>query len=227
MKVIYFLLIFLIGPFTSISFGQETTTRDYPGESTNPKTIKKLTRREKKELKDKEKADQLKIFYDLIDTRKFVIEIDQLITDQGKIITLNSNINFFLIENDKSTIQIASIAPAPDQKITSLVPGEKETLGVTYFGDKNGVSSEGRITEYNLDTLNSKKPVLLHGRISRYNGGTRTFNLSCNSKGVASVTLRSQNSIRVTFQGKLYSLEGSQIYNRRRGEDNSEDNNDD
>jgi hypothetical protein len=172
-----------------------------------------LTKKEKKLKKANEKEEILKMYYALIKSKEFVIEVNQIILDDGSIILVNSNVNFFLINIKESNIQIAYNLP---------LTGGSRDMGVTYFGDKNGISYEGIVDKYKLMEFDSKKPIRLTGSIIPLTGGNLNYSLSCNSSGIANVILRTQRSSQLVFEGKLYSLSDSSVYNRRRGEEDGE-----
>lgn len=158
----------------------------------------------KKEQKKKLKKENLQALLEIIKSKSFVIEIDQVVLDDGSIVTVNSNINFFIIDDSKAFIQLSVIQKAQD---------DFYGFGSKPSGDSSGINGRGKVDKFELKELKSGKPIIVHGGIIPAAGGNIRFSLSCNSSGIASITLRKQNSNQTVIQGKLYSIEESNIYN--------------
>ena len=166
---------------------------------------KELTKSQKKEIQEKEKEEELAKIYKLIQSRMFIIEVDQIILDDGSIVNVNSTTNFFSVDSSKTNIQITYNFP---------IGQVSNTRGTTYYGDKNGISMEANIDKYDLKDRKPGKPVILSGSMNSFRGPA-TFSISVNSSSIANVTVRNQNGGQTVFQGKIYSFEDSKVFINR------------
>lgn len=182
MKTIYFFISLLILPF-SLN-GQ----------------VKELS---KKEKKAKEKEVELDKIYNLIDSRMFIVEVEQIIFDDGKMQSLNPTSNFFMFDKMNTRIQITYNIPISADVV--------QTKGTTYYGDKNGISMEAVIDKYELKERKVGKPIILSGSIDSFRGHS-LFSVSVNSSGMASVTLRDKNGNQTVFRGMISSISESKVY---------------
>ena len=158
----------------------------------------------KKEQKKKLKEENLQALLNIIKSKSFVIEIDQVVLDGGSIVTVNSNTNFFIIDDSKAFIQLGVVQAAQD---------DFYGFGSKPSGDSSGINGRGKVDKFELKELKSGKPIIVHGGIIPAAGGNIRFSFTCNSSGLASITFRKQNSNQTVIQGKLYSIEESNIYN--------------
>ncbi len=163
---------------------------------------KELTKSQKKEIKEKEKEEELARIYKLIESREFIVEVDQIILDDGGIAIVNSTTNYFSVDSTKTMIQISYNFPL--EQVNS-------PKGTTYYGDKNGISLEGNIDKYDLKERKPGKPIILSGSFNSFRGHS-IFNISINSSGIANVTVRDQNGNQSIFQGKISSFSDSKVF---------------
>lgn len=166
---------------------------------------KELTKSKKKEIKQKAEEDELARIYKLMELRKFIIEVDQIILDDGGIMNVNSSSNFFSLDSTKTLIQITYNFPIGEYN---------NSLGTTYYGDKNGISLEGNIDIYDLKERKPGKPILLSGSLNSFRGHS-TFTISTNSSGIANVIVRNQDGSQNVFQGKISSFSDSKVFINR------------
>jgi len=166
---------------------------------------KELTKSEKKEIKEKEKEEELSRIYKLIESRMFIVEVDQIILDDGGIVNVNSTTNYFSIDNTKTMIQISYNFP---------IGQVNNPRGTTYYGDKNGISLEGNIDKYDLKERKPGKPVILSGSFNSFRGHS-TFSLSVNSSDITNVTVRDQSGNQSVFQGKITNFKESKVFINR------------
>lgn len=159
----------------------------------------------KKQKKMKEREENLVKLDELIKSKQFVVEVDQIVLNGGNIVKVNSSNNFFLIDKEYTSIQYTYNNP---------ISGYSKVQGVTYYGDKSGLLSEGILDVYEIKERKKGKPIIANGVIIPSIGGNTRFSISCNSSGIASVTLRNQKSEQIVLQGQIYSLEDTRVYNR-------------
>jgi hypothetical protein len=182
MKSIYFILCIFLIPFNLKS--QE----------------KELSKKEKKAI---EKEAELDKIYHLIDSRMFVVEVEQIIFNDGKMQSVNPTSNFFMFDKITSRIQITYNFPIDAEIVKSK--------GTTYYGDKNGISMEATIDKYELKERKGGKPIILSGSLDSFRGHS-LFSISVNSSGMASVTLRDKNGDQMVFRGLISSISESKAY---------------
>jgi len=163
---------------------------------------KELTKSQKKEIKEKEKEDELARIYKLIESREFIVEVDQIILDDGGIANVNSTTNYFSVDSTKTTIQITYNFPLGQVN---------NPAGTTYYGDKNGISLEANIDKYDIKERKQGKPITLSGSFNSFRGHS-TFSLSVNSSGIATVTIRNQNGNQTVFQGKINNFADTKVF---------------
>lgn len=163
---------------------------------------RELTKSQKKEIKEKEKEEELARIYKLIESRMFIVEVDQIILDDGGIANVNSTTNYFSIDSTKTMIQISYNFPL------GQVNGPR---GTTYYGDKNGISLEAFIDMYDLKERKPGKPIILSGSFNSFRGHS-TFSLSVNSSGITNVTVRDQSGNQSVFQGKISNFKESKVF---------------
>lgn len=66
----------------------------------------KLSKSEKKELKQEENNEELQVLYKLLESRHFVVEAEQVYDNVGGIFNVMPSINFFAVESSYSIIQL-------------------------------------------------------------------------------------------------------------------------
>jgi hypothetical protein len=191
-----FLVILILLVFPVLMFGQE----------------KKLSRKEKKELKEKISEANLEGFYNLIESKKFIIEIEQVVSNVGDTYNVEKTTNFCAFDSLNSSIQLSFKRNGG----ASLQEAKRnDNLGSINYGDKEGINITGKIDRFELSPRKAGKPVRLTGSINNRNGGNSQFSLSVSSSGKTNVTITDKKGVRTTFLGELKSLEVTSVFWRR------------
>ncbi len=175
MKLSYIILLVLFLPITLI------------GQS------EKLTKKEKKEIKAKESEEKLKELYKVVESRRFVIEADQVYGDNGSTFSVVPTVNFFGVDSLNSTIQLSF-------------------AGIIGWNGIGGVTVDGYLDKFDLKEFKAGKPITLVGSINGRVGGNSQFTMYVYSSGMASVTVTGNWGDSITFQGRLFTLADSKVY---------------
>ncbi|HHL57576.1 MAG TPA: DUF4251 domain-containing protein [Bacteroidetes bacterium] len=141
---------------------------------------KKLTKSEKKKLKEEaEKADWEK-YNQLIESRQFVFQATDIYTSSGTA-PLDQKTNFFYVIGDDAVIQLTFMG-------LQSVP-TSNGLG--------GITSEGKVTKFNLKADNFKKPIrvtITVKPLAGQGGGIHQLNLTIFGDGYAELLLSRNNT---------------------------------
>ncbi|MCU4174927.1 DUF4251 domain-containing protein [Carboxylicivirga sp. N1Y90] len=178
------LLIFILAAFISLpSIAQEPE--------------KKLTRKEKRELKKAEEAAlseaMSKILAVAIDSAQWVIEAHTLADKRGSSIPVNSNLNFIAIEGKEAFVQL----------------GSNSGLGPNGVG---GVSVRANISKYEVKK-NEKKGTYFITVYATSAIGSFDIRIDTNADGqIASATVQGNSSSRVRYSGQLVPVSHSTVY---------------
>lgn len=152
-----------------------------------PQDTRKLTRKEKRELRDKEMEIQFPKTLKLIEEREFILNTEYLILRDGSKIPVDSRINFISVDSTKSTIQTGS--------------------GSAYgYNGLGGITADGRVTNVNLTKNDNRRTIYLTLDVASVNSRFRIF-FQINADGSARAnitTLTSSGSL--TFEGKVKAL---------------------
>ncbi len=151
---------------------------------------KKASKKEAKELTRKENNKKLKELHDLINTKSWMLKIENAEMISGEIINLPMEANFFICENDLATIEF----PAP----------EVIQNGETIF---TGLSCQSDIIGYLLHEFKENKNVKLLIQIKTPEYPWLKLDMSINPEGWAVVNFTQSNGVNFTFSGTISSIE--------------------
>jgi hypothetical protein len=162
---------------------------------TNDKKQEKLTRAEKKQLKEEtEKANWEKIV-DMAKKKQFVFEANYFYTPNGNT-TVNSSTNFFSVDGDNAVIQIS---------FTNLE-------GVPTPNNVGGITAKCTVIKYTYEADDYKKPVTIRVSAKPLAGqgtGVYQLDLSIYSDGSGDMQMGRYN---LRMNGMLRSLENSKVF---------------
>jgi len=153
---------------------------------------KKLSRKERKELRKKEEEKTKLEISKLLESRKFVFEADQIIDREGKTYLVNSSINFISIDSNKAVFQLGSAA----------------TIGVNGVG---GVTIEGEITDFNLEKNEKNGYYYLVLKVTAKTGFYE-IQLDISPLGTTKARITTNNYKKINYSGNILSFEQSTIY---------------
>ena len=153
----------------------------------------KDSKSDKKALKQKESEEQLEELYNLVESRKFIVEATQVYGDQGDVYDVMPSVNFFAVDSVFSTIQLSF-------------------FGIVGWNGIGGVTVDGKIDRFDLEEFASGQPISLNGSINLRSGGNAQFMMYVYSSGMANVTVTGNWGSNITFQGRLFTLAASKFY---------------
>lgn len=154
---------------------------------------KKLSKKERKELKKQQQLEQKKAIIELLYSKKWVIEAHTVFDRYSQSYQLNPSINFVGINDDEGALQL----------------GFNGLIGWNGVG---GVTVDGKITKYEIKEGNEKSNPTLNLRFQGRGVGSATINVTVNSSGQATARVNGDFGERITFSGIIKSLEESIVY---------------
>ncbi len=160
-------------------------------------TDKKLSRKERREIKKKEQAARseamAKLLATAIDEQMWVLEANTLAGKRGASINVNSTLNFIAVEGDEAFVQL----------------GSNSGMGPNGVG---GVSVRGNVNKYEVNK-NEKKGTYFITLFISSAIGTFDIRLDCNSDGqIANATVQGNRSSRIQYRGVIVPLSESTVY---------------
>lgn len=180
---IYFTLVFLLVFVTGVS-AQSREDR---------KTARKQERLERKQQKAMAAQEDKAKVYQLATNRTFVLEADALYDRYMNRYNMVSN-SFIMIDGNRMVLQTA----APNGHIG--------------YNGLGGITLNGKILDYEILEGSEKKPVKINAQVSTTALGHGTLSMNLTDSGNARATFRDSWGNRVTFSGRLNSLEDAVNY---------------
>lgn len=154
---------------------------------------KKLSRKEKKELKKQQQIAQKDAILNLIHSKKWVIEAHTVFDRYSQSYQLNPSINFVGVKDNEGALQL----------------GFDGLIGWNGVG---GITIDGNITKYEVKEGKNKSAPSLVLRFQGRGIGSATIHVSINTSGQASARVSGDFGDRITFSGMMKSLEKSSVY---------------
>ena len=154
---------------------------------------KKLSRKEKKELKKQQQLVQKQALLDLINSQNWVIEAHTVFDRYNQSYQLNPTINFIGIKGDEGALQL----------------GFDGLIGWNGVG---GVTIDGKVTKYEVKEGKKNSSLTVSLRFQGRGVGSASINVTLNSSGQASSRVSGDFGDRITFSGIIKSLDESTVY---------------
>lgn len=154
---------------------------------------KKLSRKEKKELKKQRQFEQKKAILDLLYNKKWVIEAHTVFDRYNQSYQINPTINFVGVKDEEAAIQL----------------GFEGLIGWNGVG---GVTIDGKVTKYEVKEGKEKSSPVLNLRFQGRGIGSATISVTVNSSGQATARVSGDFGERITFSGMIKSLDDSSVY---------------
>ena len=154
---------------------------------------KKLSKKEKKELKKQQQIEQKKALVDLLNSKAWVIEAHTVYDRYNQSYQLNPTINFVGVNGDEGALQL----------------GFDGLIGWNGVG---GVTIDGKVTDYEINEGKSKSSPAVNLRFRGRVVGSATINVTINLSGQATARVNGDFGDRITFSGMIKSLEDSSVY---------------
>jgi hypothetical protein len=180
-------LIIVVSLWIPLTYAQEEST-------VNKETSQKLTKEQRQERRKAELEASASLVADMIESRKFVLEADYLLTQHGQRISVSSILNFIIVDSSRFTLQLASD---------------------NYFGGPNGlggVTTEGNISKFVIEKTGKNKNNYRIRLFSVTHIGTFdiVFNISPDANADAQVS--SITGGRIIYGGRLVPVQSSRVY---------------
>ena len=151
----------------------------------------KLTKAEKKALREEKREANLKKILKVVEAKEFVVEAHTFIDRRGLSIPINPTLNFVAIEEDEGIIQLA-FGNGP---------------GLNGLG---GITTDGKVLKYEI--TEKKKGIALTVRLFGSAFGATDILLDINASGNTSVKVITLNGGRFTFNGTITGIEQSSVF---------------
>lgn len=153
----------------------------------------KLSRKEKKELKKQQQAEQKRVLLDLIHSKMWVIEAHTVFDRYNQSYQLNPTINFVGIKEEEGALQL----------------GFDGLIGWNGVG---GVTLDGKVTKYEVKEGKGDAMPSVSIRFQGRGVGSAIINVSLNSSGQATAKVNGDFGDRITFSGMIKPLDESNVY---------------
>lgn len=177
--------IVLLFPYLGIA--QEADTVDFSNMS------KKEIRAYKKEVQKKQDEENMKKVVDLLESKEWVVETNTLRDRYGQSYQTSPTINFIGIAGETATVQL----------------GTESLVGYNGVG---GITADGKITKYELNEGGKNQGPTV--KLSVFGGSIGQVNLTvrATSNFMATIDYNSVEGDRLSFSGRLVSLEETTVY---------------
>ncbi|MCK4677730.1 MAG: DUF4251 domain-containing protein [Bacteroidales bacterium] len=161
---------------------------------TDKKAAKAQTKEQKKEEKQKKKQLLAEITKQMVESQRFVLEASFLLNRQGKQVSVDSRINFIIIDSTDVTFQF----------------GDGIGGGLNGVG---GATFDGKITKYQFNKIEKKKYSIYNISFVIFTTvGVFDVTMAVTDNSRASATIRDSRSGMLKYEGTLYPHEFSRIY---------------
>ncbi|MDR0892019.1 MAG: DUF4251 domain-containing protein [Mediterranea sp.] len=151
----------------------------------------------KKALEQKEEMAAYQLALKALQAKQFVLEADQVVFRDGSMAYVTSNVNFVLMNNDKSTVQVA---------FNTAHPGPNGIGGVTVDGTQSGMTTE----------VDKKGNVTCRFNVQGIGISAQIFITMYADDNQASVTISPNfNNLTLTLNGRIVPLEESNVFKGR------------
>ena len=154
---------------------------------------KKLSKKEKKELKKKEAEEAKAKIYELMETKKWVFEVDQVFDQENRNFQLNPTINFLAVKDKQMVMRLGF----------NQLPGWN---GI----DEANVDSDVTSYEIKEDKSNTAK---MRMRFQGRDVGSAFIDLTVSSNNEARGQIIGEFGERLTVTGRFVPLSQSKVFN--------------
>jgi len=165
---------------------------------TEVKTDNKAAKAQAKEQKnaEKQKKKQLlaEITKQMVESQRFVLEASFLLNRQGEQVSVDSRINFIIVDSTDVTFQFAN-----------GIGGGFNCIG--------GATFDGKITKYQFNKVEKKKYTVYNISLVIFTTvGVFDVTMAVTDDSRASATIRDSRSGLLKYEGTLYPHEFSRVY---------------
>lgn len=161
---------------------------------TDKKTAKAEAKEQKKEEKQKKKQLLAEITKQMVESQRFVLEASFLLNRQGEQVSVDSRINFIIVDSTDVTFQFAN-----------GIGGGFNSIG--------GATFDGKITKYQFNKVEKKKYTVYNISLVIFTTvGVFDVTMAVTDDSRASAIIRDSRSGMLKYEGTLYPHEFSRIY---------------
>ncbi|MCG8310932.1 MAG: DUF4251 domain-containing protein [Cytophagales bacterium] len=154
---------------------------------------KKISRKERKELKRQRHIEQKQAILDLFYSKKWVIEAHTVFDRYNQSYQLNPTINFVGVKDEEGALQL----------------GFDGLIGWNGVG---GVTIDGQVTKYEIKEGKENSSPVINLRFQGRGIGAAVINVTVNTSKQATARVNGDFGDRITFSGIIKSLEESSVY---------------
>lgn len=154
---------------------------------------KKLSRKERKELKKKEAIENKARLLEIVNNKAFVLETHTVFDRYGMSYNMNPTTNFVGLMDETSTVQL----------------GFDHLVGWNGVG---GITLDGRVTKFEVDEGKDGQPITVKFRVMGAAMGPASIIITIQSDGNARAYISGDFGERISFQGRFVSTEESIVY---------------
>lgn len=152
----------------------------------------KLTRAEKRELRQQQEEATKQVVASIIEARQFVLEANVIKNKRGDSFPVNSSINFVKVDSAIAIFQF----------------GSAHTIGINGVG---GVTVEGRINTFEVHKREKSGSYYIRIGIAAPSG-FYDIQLSISSVGTTEAQVTALSNNRINYSGKIVPISQSHIY---------------
>jgi hypothetical protein len=182
-----YIILFLASMVVLSAFSQEDN-------AVESKTTGKLTKEQKLEQRHAEEAATAKLVDLMVKQRRFVLEADFLSNQTGDRISVNSDLNFIVVDSSKITIQIAS----------NTRPGGANGLG--------GITTDGSITQFDIQKVGKSKDNYFIRLFASTAIGSYDIFLNISPSGRTEANISGIGRGKLNYHGFIVPIEKSRVY---------------
>ena len=153
---------------------------------------KKLSRKERKELKNKEEEQTKKHISKLVESLHFVFEANEIIDRTGKAYNADATINFVALDSNKMVFQL----------------GSAMLIGINGIG---GITIEGTVTSSKTTKTEKNGYYYIVLKVST-TSGFYEIQMDISPMGFATVKVTTSGYKKIVYKGNIVSFENSNIY---------------
>lgn len=182
----YFVCLFFV-LITLTAFSQEER-------SVEATETKKLTKEQRAEQRRVAEEVMAKVVDSLIQQRKFVLEADFLSNQTGNRVSVNSLINFIIVDSSEIVIQIAS------------------TTGIGGPNGMGGVTTRGRISSFDVKKTGRNKDVYYIRLMANTTLGTYDIYLHVSPNSNTDASLSGLTPGKLNYHGMIKPMNKSKVF---------------
>ncbi|MDW7692594.1 DUF4251 domain-containing protein [Flammeovirgaceae bacterium SG7u.111] len=153
---------------------------------------KKLSKKERKALREQKTIENKKLKMDIINSKKFVIEAHTVYGSRGMSYQMSPTTNFVMLNEDKSVIQLSF-------------------MGIVGWNGVGGITLEGNTSRWEVIEGKPNQSITVRLRTSG-STGSATMSLTIPAEGTVRAFISGDFGDKITFAGELVPLSESRVF---------------